>query len=442
MKIYTKTTKMPVSAEELFCWHETAGAFERLAPPWERIHLLYRDPTLKVGSQTRIELKKGLFSIQWVALHTIYDPPHEFVDIQIQGPFAEWKHYHRVHPIDIKTSKLEDFVNFRLFLGLGESIALRHIDKMFQYRHNILYNDLCMQKALPLDPMKIGITFVSGIVGTALSAFLRTAGHTVIPIEEGDLVNGGIDVHKFEDLDAVIHLAYDNTSRQTQKIGKKNNVRDSGIKGTRTLVNLLNSLQNPPQVLISASSIEFYGLNNQEPITESSFSGNSCRALFCRKWEEESNRFTKGRCVTPRFGVVLSAAGGVLEKMCRSFLMGVGGVIGSGEQTLSWIALDDLVYALYRLLGTKELSGPVNCCSPQLVTNRELTKTLGRVLRRSTICSMPRFISQIIFGKKTNEILLSSCKAKPAVLLEQEHRFYYADLEKALRHTLGRRKDP
>lgn len=447
MTLYEKRTIMPVSAKDLFAWHERNGAFERLAPPWEQIKLKYKDPSLKVGSETCFKVRKGCFSISWLARHTKYVPDKEFVDIQVKGPFKKWVHHHKMVPIDRYKSEMHDLLIFETPLGLGKTIALDKIEQMFKYRHTILKNDLQIQQQFKAPNMTIGITGASGLIGTALSAFLKTAGHKVVPISRSsqlpngvqwDPESGLINQSKLEGLDALINLAGDNINegRWTEK--KKKRIRDSRVKSTRLIVNTLNHLKNPPKVFISISGLGYYGTNAESISTEQTSPGRDFLASVCAQWEHEANQFKKGRCVIPRLGVVLSSSGGALAKMAPFFKLGLGGVIGKGDQKMSWIALDDAIYSLYRMMVDNSFSGPINLCSPNSTTHYNFTKSLAKVLRRPAVLSVPSAFARLAFGQVADATLLSNCEARPKVLEENNHRFYYPKLEGALKHTLGK----
>jgi len=444
---YTKKTLMPVDSRSLFNWHESEGAFIRLSPPWEHITLIRKDRSLKPGSEVHFKLKKGLLSLRWVARHTDYNPPNEFTDIQIKGPFKTWIHRHRMIPVDPSVSELEDNITFRLPGSIGEHLALRTIKRMFQYRHDVLQHDLQVQKAFPNMPMTIAITGSSGMIGSALSAFLQTAGHKVIPIVRHTLsthaitwdpIKREIQQEKLEGIDAVINLSGENIGSGRWTKDKKKRIYESRIISTQLLAETLNHLKNPPRVFISASATGYYGEDLKEACTESKIPGKGFLAYLCHEWEAAANLFTAGRCVTPRFGAVLSSSGGMLKKMLPAFRTGLGSIIGDGSQWVSWIALDDLIYSLYRLLAENQFSGPVNLCSPYPVTNRELTKTLGKILSRPTILSIPKFAIRMGFGEMADATLLSSCKAIPKALQTNNHTFYYPFFEEAVKHTLGR----
>jgi uncharacterized protein (TIGR01777 family) len=136
--------------------------------------------------------------------------------------------------------------------------------------------------------------------------------------------------------------------------------------------------------------------------------------------------------------VILSAKGGALAKMLLPFKLGAGGRVGSGEQYMSWIAIDDVVGAIVHALNTASLAGPVNVVAPSPVTNREFTKTLGRVLSRPTIFPLPAFAARLAFGEMGEELLLGSQRVEPAALQAAGYTFKFPELETALRHVLAK----
>jgi uncharacterized protein (TIGR01777 family) len=139
-----------------------------------------------------------------------------------------------------------------------------------------------------------------------------------------------------------------------------------------------------------------------------------------------------------RFGIVLSSAGGALAKMLLPFRIGAGGRIGTGQQYMSWIALDDVVGAIQHALHTESLHGPVNTVAPHPVTNAEFTRTLGQVLRRPTLLPLPAFVARAVFGEMADALLLASTRVEPARLHETNYAFRYLELAGALRHVLGK----
>ena len=159
---------------------------------------------------------------------------------------------------------------------------------------------------------------------------------------------------------------------------------------------------------------------------------------MCAEWEAAAQPASvKGiRVVYLRSGVVLSPNGGALAKMLTPFKMGVGGVIGRGDQYWSWIALDDTIGVIHFVLANDQFSGAFNAVAPNPVTNREFTKTLGRVLARPTIFPMPAAVASLALGEMADEMLLGSTRVEPARLLAAGYKFKFPTLEAALRHLL------
>ncbi|HLQ44838.1 MAG TPA: DUF1731 domain-containing protein, partial [Planctomycetaceae bacterium] len=160
----------------------------------------------------------------------------------------------------------------------------------------------------------------------------------------------------------------------------------------------------------------------------------------CREWEAatEPARQAGIRVVNLRIGVVLTPRGGALEKMLLPFKLCAGGIVGSGRQYWSWIALDDVVGAIHHALTSESLSGPVNAVSPESATNQAFTKTLGKVLQRPTIFPMPAIVAKLLLGEMAEELLLASTHVVPRRLQESGYQFRCPTLEGALRHLLGK----
>jgi uncharacterized protein (TIGR01777 family) len=285
--------------------------------------------------------------------------------------------------------------------------------------------------------MKIALTGSTGLVGSALVLLLAKQGHDVVKMArpaKWDPEKGTIDTITLSGTDAIVHLAGENIAVGRWTVAQKARIRDSRIKGTKLIADTLSRLQNPPQVLISASAIGYYGDRGGELLQEDSAPGTGFLADVCRQWEAATDSATrKGiRVVHLRIGVVLSQNGGALQKMLFPFRIGIGGKIGSGRQYWSWIALDDLCAVIVHCIHAAGLHGPVNAVSPLPVTNLEFTKVLGRVLHRPTIFPLPAFAARIILGEMADALLLASARVEPAKLLGSRFVFQHKDLEATL----------
>ena len=297
--------------------------------------------------------------------------------------------------------------------------------------------------------MKILVTGSSGLIGSALIPYLTAKGHQVIRLVRSQPKTGANEIRwdpekrienaeGLEGIEAAVHLAGENISEGRWTEEKKARILQSRAKGTRTLSESLTQLTRPPKVLVSASAIGFYGDRGTEILTEQSASGNDFLAEVCRDWELATRPAAQRgiRVVNLRFGVVLSSEGGALAKMLTPFKLGAGGRIGSGDQFMSWVALDDVIRAIHHALTSEALHGPVNVVAPNPVTNAEFTKTLGRVLSRPTIFTVPAFAARLAFGEMADALLLSSARVEPARLKESGYVFKYTELEGALQHIL------
>jgi uncharacterized protein (TIGR01777 family) len=192
-------------------------------------------------------------------------------------------------------------------------------------------------------------------------------------------------------------------------------------------------------VLLATSAVGYYGDRGEEVLTEGSAAGDDFLAHVARDWEAATAGAAAAgiRVHNLRFGVVLTPSGGGLGKMLPAFRVGLGGPVGSGNQYFSWIAVDDAIKAILHVLATPSLAGPVNVTSPTPVTNREFAKTLGKVLGRPAVVSVPAFALRMAFGTEGAAMVQSGQRAVPVRLLESGFRFCYDTLEPALRHLLG-----
>lgn len=248
-----------------------------------------------------------------------------------------------------------------------------------------------------------------------------------------------VDTRRLEGFDVVIHLSGENIADARWTPGKKALIRNSRINTTGLLAKTLAKVERPPKTFISASAVGYYGNRKDEILTESSAPGRGFLAEVCQSWEGACSAVSdRGvRVANLRLGLILSVHGGALMRMLPLFRLGLGGVLGSGRQYMSWISLDDVVGIIQHAMVDDALSGPINAVAPQMVTNREFTKTLGKVLQRPTILPAPAFALRMAFGEMADALLLSSERVIPQKLINAGFQFAHPELETTLRHMLG-----
>ncbi len=445
------------SASELFEWHMQEGAFERLTPSWEPVHVVERIGKIygDLPEEVKLKINLGLASIGWHLKHIDCIPGKRFSDTQITGPFHYYKHDHIMEVLSVSSSRLIDRLEFELPIGslgdfFGYFFIKQKLERLFRYRHQITKLDI--ETAKLTNRMKVLVSGSSGLVGKDLCAFLVHQGYDVYKLDRDKAKvgnksiywnpeTGELNIVQLEGFDAVVNLAGENIAAKRWTKEQKQIIRDSRIKSTTLLSENLAKLNHKPKVFISASAIGFYGDRPNEMLHEGALHNKGdYLSNLCQDWEDAANsaRDAGIRVVHPRFGVILSPKGGAMSKLLVPFQLGAGGIIGNGEQVMSWIALDDVIYGLNYVLMNDKISGAVNFTSPNPVTNHEFTKSLGKVLSRPTIFPLPSFAAKLIFGEMADALLLSSTKAKPVVLLESGFKFSYPNLSEALKHLLGK----
>lgn len=294
--------------------------------------------------------------------------------------------------------------------------------------------------------MRTALTGASGLVGTALVPFLTTSGYGVVrlvrrPAGEGEVewdTSSGFSREGLTGVDTVVHLAGENIADGRWNDDKKQRIRDSRVVGTAAIAKSLASMENPPATLVCASAVGFYGDRGDEELSEDSPLGTGFLPEVCKEWEDAAAPAReKGiRVVHLRFGVVLTSAGGALAKMLMPFKMGVGGRVGSGNQYMSWLSIEDAVGVILHALNTDSLSGAVNAVA-EPVTNAAFTKALGRALKRPTIFPMPDFMARLAFGEMADALLLASTRVVPKALDASGYAFRHRTIDEALGGLLG-----
>jgi uncharacterized protein (TIGR01777 family) len=445
-RVFTSVIDAP--RDEVFAWHARPGAIHRLFPPWQPLRVVSEAASLADG-RARLALPGGL---TWVAQHVpgSYDPPRCFVDtIAVDGvrslparAVVRWRHIHEFDAAGDGRTRMTDRVQ--------TYVPARALRPMFVYRHRQLADDLAAHRqarAHGLQSVTLAMTGSSGLVGTALSAFLTTGGHRVIRLvrraaaapderrwdpedPDSDLLSG---------VDAVIHLAGASIAGRFTD-GHRRAIRDSRIVPTRRLAELAAAGAGGPSTLICASAIGFYGSATTGSVAEDAERGDGFLADVVAEWEAASAPAEQAglRVVRVRTGIVQSPRGGILRVLGPLFRAGLGGRVGDGTQWLSWIGIDDLVDIYHRALWDTDLTGPVNAVAPEPVRNAEYTRTLARVLHRPAVLPVPAAGTKLLLGEPgAREVALASQHVACAKLTQAGHRFRHPNLDAALRHVLG-----
>ena len=287
--------------------------------------------------------------------------------------------------------------------------------------------------------MRIAVTGATGMVGRALVGALRGRGDEVTELSRStnwpDPKATPAPLDALRGHDAVVHLLGEQIAQRWSDEAKRE-IRDSRVLGTRNLVDAIGALQEGerPRTLISQSGAGYYGHLGDEVVDESAPPGHDFLARVTVDWEAEALRAEQlgVRVVLNRTGVVLASEGGALAKMLPFFKAGVGGPVAGGKQWVPWVHLDDVVGAILFELDTDAAAGPVNLTAPEPVTNKELSKALGRVLRRPAFAPVPALAVKALYGEMA-EIVTTGQRAVPARLTELGYGFRQPGLEAALR---------
>ncbi|CAC9605513.1 Cell division inhibitor Slr1223 (YfcH in EC), contains epimerase/dehydratase and DUF1731 domains [uncultured Gammaproteobacteria bacterium] len=291
--------------------------------------------------------------------------------------------------------------------------------------------------------MNILITGGTGFIGSALCAHLLKENNKIVilsryPEKIKHPIKAIADLSDLQDsdiFDVVINLAGEPIANKRWSSKQKNQIFSSRIDITEKLISYFEKLDNKPKLLISGSAIGYYGVGKTDNIIEEKEGGdNSFSSELCQKWEAVALKAEKLgiRTCLLRTGIVLGKNGGALSKMLFPFKMCLGGIIGHGKQWMSWIHIDDLTGIILYCINHDNLKGAINGTSPNPVTNKEFTKTLGMTLKRPTIFPMPAIVVKLLMGKMGEELLLAGKKITPKKVLDAGYKFTYKTLEEAL----------
>jgi uncharacterized protein (TIGR01777 family) len=301
--------------------------------------------------------------------------------------------------------------------------------------------------------VKILVTGASGFIGSAVCDRLLVRGDEVVGLtrdpERARRTNPRVAWHAwepilerpsaaaFEGVDGVINLLGEKINQRWTEDSKRR-IMESRRTGTHNLVQAIASLAQKPAALVSQSAIGYYGDRGEAIVDESADPGEGFDAEVVREWEKAAGEVESAgvRLATVRTGHVLDPSGGLLEQLLTPFKLGVGGPIAGGDQYMSWIHIDDEVGILLWALDNEKVSGIVNSTAPNPVTNRELSKALGRALNRPAIMPVPGFALDLMYGSEFGAVLRGGQRVMPRRALDLGYEFRHSDIDEALADLL------
>lgn len=295
--------------------------------------------------------------------------------------------------------------------------------------------------------MRIVVGGASGLIGSALVRRMQQDGHEVVRLvrrapKGPDEVawspaDRTLDPAALTGADIAINLAGAGVGDHRWTDSYKETIRRSRVDSTVTISRAIVAAANGPKVLLNASAIGYYGSRADDVLTEESTPGDSFLSDVARAWESatQSAEDAGVRVCHLRSGLVLSAAGGLLQRVTQLFRYGLGGRLGDGKQFMSWVSLADEIGAIKFLMTHDDIAGPVNLTGPTPVRNSEFTKVLGEVMKKPTIFPAPKFGIRMVLGEFSEDVL-ASIRATPAALTAAGFTHQHQDVRSALQWAL------
>ena len=297
--------------------------------------------------------------------------------------------------------------------------------------------------------MRLVITGASGFIGTALTSRLLENGHAMTLLTRSAPRDSSTATKRWlhwtpgspggweaviDGADGIINLAGEPIAAKRWTQRQKNEIRDSRLSTTNSLVGAIGKAKKKPGFLLNASAVGYYGPRGDETITEEAPAGNDFLSRICREWEAEAQKAESFgvRVIRLRTGIVLGRGGGALAKMVPPFKFFVGGPLGSGTQWMSWIHMDDEVGLMLHLIENPQAAGPFNATAPNPVRMKEFCQILGKVMGRPCWAPVPAFALRLLLGE-LGDMLLTGQRVIPAAAQRLGYEFRYPNLYEALK---------
>lgn len=277
--------------------------------------------------------------------------------------------------------------------------------------------------------MDVAIAGANGLIGSALARELSSAGHrprpllrpSSLPHPDGirwDPAGGWIDQQTLAGVGAIVNLAGESIGAKPWTRRHKRAIRNSRIGSTRLLAGAIAAMPQPRPVFVSASASGYYGDRGEEILTESSAAGSGFLPDVCIRWEAAAGA-AGTRTVLLRSGIVLDPAGGLLKRLLPLFRAGLGGRLGSGEQWMPWITLQDQVRAIVHVIEHDDCAGPFNLCAPDPIRNAQFTRLLADAVNRPAALAVPRLALEAVFGRDAvRDAFCASANMVPSALAD------------------------
>ena len=448
MSEFKHAKNYPIAANELFDLLITKAACQRLWPDSFNLIDCHREKKLQKGSKTTFCLYFGPFKIKYSFYCTNFKKDKKIILKQGIGLFKSFSLQYLFKQAPSNHTQLVEQIEYTLPSLIGienlfENTIKRKLKHYIEQRSKKLETDLFYKNKYPVNTMQIAISGTSGLIGAKLKALLEMMGAKIFVLTRTacrqeneifyDYEKGIIEAEKLENLDAVIHLAGEpitlNPSKKKIKL-----IETSRTKSTKIIAQAINQCKNPPKDFLVASACGIYPSYSKDKLTEEASSGQDVLCSICKNWERSARVCTKSRVINLRFAPVLFPHKGLLKKITIPAKLGLMPIFGRGMQETSWIAIDDALYQILHILKTKELTGPVNICSPNYTTQKEFAKTFCKSLKRLQFLRIPEIFLKKITPSFTNKLLLCDQKIIPKKLLTTNAHFAYPRLQDALSH--------